>query len=444
MSKGYFKRLINMEGRKNIQEISKVVVQEIYKSIIDKSEHLYNHADIFCKLSGMKEEYFKDHIKGIINEVEEIMQSGKLKEINKIKMLNDWFVEQEKLLDQHWLHPMDQQCQEMYYVLLRHADKSQSFDTRSPEDFRAFLEEIRDNYRVAKSQLEAYSSGEADISVKDSAITTLKKINHLFKSLKGALNKYLSKVKESADKIQKENDQSYNKLLLYIERSRTFTDQELEEYKKKLERIKDRHKAASSQIERYLSGNDNSKDRKLQAFRMLEKNLSDIKEIEKNINSLLDMRSHAHKIDIEIQQIYTRLFEYADQSRSFVSWELQEFKEDLKRIRNDHKHAYSCIKRSLLGKDRSEANQIQALQKLEMCLGEIKEIEKHLDMFLLNKLNDSIMKTHHKILVYIERSEYFANKQRRDFIEDLEDMNRKHEQAKSAVENYFMEMRHLA
>ena len=145
MSKGYFKRLINMEGRKNIQETSKVVAQEIYKSIIDRSEYFYNHVDIFCKISGMNEENYKNHIKEIINEIEDIMYSGKLKEINEIKRLNDWFVEQEKLLDQRWLHPIDQQCQEIYYLLLRHADKSQSFDTRSPEDFKAFLEEVRDN-----------------------------------------------------------------------------------------------------------------------------------------------------------------------------------------------------------------------------------------------------------------------------------------------------------
>src|SRR5947207_14145746 len=183
-------------------------------------------------------------------------------------MLSEWFIEQEKQLDKHLLHSMEQEYQKMSSMLLRHADKSRAFDTRSPEDFRACLEDVRDDHCSAKSQLEAYSSGEVDISVKDRAFTTLKEVNGLLKSLKEALNKHLSKVRESTRKIQKEFGQSYNKLLLYAEQSSSFTDQEPEEFKKKLERIEGWFKAASSQIEKYLSGTDSSEENGRQAFKI--------------------------------------------------------------------------------------------------------------------------------------------------------------------------------
>ena len=430
--------IVNMGERKHIQEISKSIVQEICKSIIDKNDFFYKYADIICKFFDMPVEFFKMNMKEIRNEVEETMKSGKLKEIDKMRMLNDWFIEQEKLLDQQLLHPMDQQCQEMYSLLLRHADKSESFDTRNPQDFRAFLKEVRDNLRIAKSQLEAYSSGEADISVKDSAFTTLKEVNNVLKSLKRALNKYLSKIAESVYKIQEEFDRSYNKLLLHVQQSRSFTNQDPEEFKKQLERIRDRHKAAISQIEKYLSAADNSEWKKDQVLKMLEKSLSDIKEMEKNLVSLFDIKSHVHKIAIEIQQSYAWLFEYIGQSIFFDDKEQKKLKGDLERIINEYKRTYASLEKYLSGKGKNEASKLEALQGLEKCFGEIEELERRIDIFMLNKLNNNIDQVYNNILKYINKSRYFTNQQRQDFIENLEDMNRRREQAKSAIENYLV------
>ena len=430
--------IINMGERQNIQEMSKSILQEICQSIIEKNDFVYKYANIFCRFIDMPVELFKNNIKEIRNEVEETMKAGKLKEIDKMRTLNNWFVEQEKLLDRQVLHPMDQQCQEMYSLLLRHADKSESFDARNPQDFRAFLKEVRDNLRVAKSQLEAYSSGEADISVKDNAFTALKEVNNVLKSLKGALNKYLSKIAESAYKIQEEFDQSYNKLLLHAQQSRSFTGQDPEEFKKQLERIRDRHKAAISQIENYLSAADNSEWKKDQVLKMLEKSLSDIKEIEKNLVSLFDIKSHTHKISIEIQQSYAWLCGYADQSLFFDDKEQKKLKEDLERIIKGYKRAHSCLERYLSGKDKDEANKLGASQELEKCLGEIKELERHIEILLFNKLNNNINQTYSNILKYVNQSQYFTNQQQQDFIENLEDMNRRHEQANAAIENYLI------
>jgi len=427
----YFKLLANTEEKKYIQEIC--------KGILVRNKYFHNHADIFCKFSGMTVEAFKDHMGGIKGEVEEAMKSGKLKELNKIKMLNDWFVAQEELLDQRLLDPIDQQCQEMYALLLQHADKSRSFDTRSPQEFRAFLEKVRSNHHGAKSQLQAYSSGEVDISVKDNALTTLRKAHSLLKSLKGSLNRRLSEVKEPANTIQKEIDQSYNKLLQHAEQSRSFTDQDPEEFKRNLGKIKDRRKAAISQLQKYLSGVDNSDEKKQQAFKVLDKCLNDLKEIEKKLLLLSDLRSHSHKMAVKIQQSYERLLEYADQSLSFANQEQQEFEENLKRIKNDQRRANSYIEKLLARKTRDEANRLRAIQELEKCLDEIKELERGLDTFLLKDLNDKISHTYSKLLEHVEQSQSFTEQQRQYFIEDLKDMNKRYEQARSVIEHYIIE-----
>ena len=111
---------------------------------------------IFFKFSDIAVEDFKIQIQEIQSEIAEIMKYGKFKEFNKIKMLNDWFVEQERLLDQYVLHPINQQCQEMHDLLARHADKSRFFDTRSPEQFRALLKKISDNHRCSISVEDIY------------------------------------------------------------------------------------------------------------------------------------------------------------------------------------------------------------------------------------------------------------------------------------------------
>src|SRR5436190_21229120 len=132
---GNFKLLPEMEGEREY-------IQEIGKNVINRIEYFCKYADIFCKFTNMSKESFKNHMVGVRNEIEENIKYCGLKEINRIKMLSDWFIEQEKLLDKHLLHSMEQEYQEMSSMLLRHADKSRAFDTRSPEDFRAFLEDV--------------------------------------------------------------------------------------------------------------------------------------------------------------------------------------------------------------------------------------------------------------------------------------------------------------
>src|SRR4051812_34402946 len=63
----YFKLLANTEEKKYIQEIC--------KGILARNKYFHNHADIFCKFSGMAVEAFKDHMEGIKGEVEEAMRS---------------------------------------------------------------------------------------------------------------------------------------------------------------------------------------------------------------------------------------------------------------------------------------------------------------------------------------------------------------------------------
>ncbi|HEY4035130.1 MAG TPA: hypothetical protein VGL94_14315 [Ktedonobacteraceae bacterium] len=431
-AKGYFKRLAGMEEERNY-------IQEIGREILYRVDYFSNHADMFYQFTEMSEETFRKYVEDIRIEIKEIMEHGRLQEINKIKMLDDWFVELEKLLDEHLLHPIDQQCQEMYDLLLRHVNKSRSFDKRSPEDFRVFLEEIRDNHRVAQSQLEEYSLGEVNISVKDSALTRLRKTHNLLKSLKGALNKQLSKIRESASKMQKEIDQSYHKLLKHADQSRIFADEEPEEFKRKLEKIKERCRAASSQIGKYLSGTDSNEDKKLQALKMLEKSLRYIREVEQSRISIFDIKSDIGNKTIEFQQIYKWLSEYADQSQSFANQEPQEFRDNLKRIRSDHKHACSCIEKYLSGKDRDEANHLRTLQKLENSFGEIKEIERHLDTFLLNKLNGKISQTYNKLLKYADQSPRFTIQQQQDFIENLKKMDKMRENSKYIINKCFTE-----
>lgn len=429
---GYFKNLVGIGGEEKY-------IREIAENTMYRVIYFSNHADIFYKFTEMSEEEFRSHIADIKSEVEEIVKYCSLKEINKIKMLNDWLVELEKLLDEHLLRPLDQQCQEMYSLLLRHANKSQSFNASSPEEFRAFLQEMRESHRVAKSQITAYRSGGADIRVKDRAITTLIKVKNLLKPLKMALNKHLSNIRESANKMQKEFDHIYQKLMINIEQLSTFIDEEPGNFQKKLEKMKDGCIVANSQIEKYLLGIDNNRENRYKAFKMLKRNLIDIKEIEESMLSIFDTKSHADKTAIEIQKIYRWLFKYAEQSQYFANQEPKEFKENLKRIRNEHQHAYSCIEKNFSGKDRDKENYVQALQKLEKSFAEIKEIEGQLDTFLLKNVNDTISQTYNKLLKHVNQYPHFTSLQRQNFINDLKDIDRRCEQAKSAIETYITE-----
>src|SRR5258708_641847 len=103
MSGSKLKRLIGMEEETHY-------LQEMCKYTLLYTDYFYKHANIFCKLSGISSESFMNRITNIKNEVNEIMKHCRPKDINKIKMLNDWFAEQDTLLDTHLLHPMDQQC----------------------------------------------------------------------------------------------------------------------------------------------------------------------------------------------------------------------------------------------------------------------------------------------------------------------------------------------
>lgn len=417
-------------------EKEKKYIQKMCNNALNKSKYIYSHADIFCKFSDIAVEDFKIQIQEIQNEIEEIMKYGRFKEFNKIKMLNDWFVEQERLLDQYVLYPINQQCQEMHALLARHADKSRFFDTRSPEQFRALLKKISDNHRLAQSQLQAYVSGQAPISAKDSALITLRKMYSLLKVQKGNLKKHLFEIRESTKGLKKGIDQGYSKLLLHAEQSRCFTDQNPEEFKKTLERIKDSSKVAIAQIGRYLSGADNSETKKTQAFNLLEKNLNYIKEIEKNLALLSDVKINADKILKNLKRNYKRLVNYADQSLFFINQEEKEFRENLERIRDNYERAYAYIEKNLSGKSGNEANQLGALQDLEKYLNEIKELESHLDTFLLNELSTKIDQTYHKLLKHFEQSLYFTEQQRQYFIDDLKDISNKYSELKLNAEQY--------
>src|SRR5260370_415008 len=415
---------INMGERQNIQEMSKSILKEICQSIIEKNDFVDKYANIFSRFIDMPVELFKNNIKEIRNEVEETMKAGKLKEIDKMRPLNNWFVEQEKLLNRQVLHQMDQQCQEMYSLLLRHADKSESFDARNPQDFRAFLREVRDNLRVAKSQLEAYSSGEADINVKDSAFTALKEVNNVLKSLKGALNKYLSKIAESAYKIQEEFDQSYNKLLLHAQQSRSFTGQDPEEFKKQLERIRDRHKAAISQIEKYLSAADNSEWKKDQVLKMLEKSLSDIKELERYIDISL-----FNKLNDNINRTYNNIIKYINKSQYLTNKQRQDFIENLEYMNRKHEQAKAAIENYLVGIDVDKEKKYNSFRVIE-------EIGREMDILLANQINSEIVqKSNH-----INKNEKYINleeKKRCGFKERLEGIEDQRKDANSKLEPYF-------
>ena len=428
VNKGYFALLGSEKEKKYIQKMC--------NNALNKSKYIYSHADIFCKFSDIAVEDFKIQIQEIQSEIAEIMKYGKFKEFNKIKMLNDWFVEQERLLDQYVLYPINQQCQEMHDLLARHADKSRFFDTRSPEQFRALLKKISDNHRLAQSQLQAYISGQAPISAKDSALITLRKMHSLLKVQKDNLKKHLFEIRESTEGLQKGIDQGYSKLLLHAEQSHCFADQNPEEFKETLERIKDSSMVAIAQIGRYLSGADNSEAKKTQAFKLLEKNLNHIKEIEKNLALLSNMKTNADKMIKILKRNYERLFNYADQSLFFINQEEKEFRENLERIRDKYERAYACVEKSLSGKSRDEVNQLRALQDLEKCLNEVKELERYLDTFLLNELNEKIGQTYHKLFKHIEQSPYFTEQQRQYFIDDLEDINKKYNESKSIIKQY--------
>jgi hypothetical protein len=428
VNKGSFKLLGSEKEKKYIQEMC--------NDALDRSKYIYSHADIFCKFSDVALEDFKIQIREIQSEIEEVMKHGKFKEFNKIKMLNNWFVEQEKLLDQRVLYPINQQCQEMHDLLVRHADKSRFFDTRSPEQFKAWLEKMRENHRLAQSQLQAYVSGEASISTKDNTLKAIRKIYALLKAQKGSLKKYLWEVRASAKGLQKEIDQRCSKLLLHAEQSLSFTDQNPEEFKKSLKGIKDSSKAAIAQIGKYLSGVNNTEDKKIQAFQFLEKNLNYLKEIEKNLALLSDVRTNADSMLALLQKTYEKLFNYADQSLFFINQEEEEFRENLERIKNGCERAYAYIERSLSGKSRDETNQLLALQDLEKYLNEIKELESHLDTFLLDELSTKIDQTYHKLLKHVEQSQYFTEQQRQYFIDDLKDMNNKYNESKLTIKQY--------
>lgn len=431
-NRGYFERLVGMgEERKYIREIG--------ENILYRVQYFSNHADIFYKFTEMSEEAFKSYIVDIKSKIEGIMEYGGIKEINKMKMLNDWLVQLEKLLDDHLLHPLDLQCQEMFSLLLRHANKAQTFNASNPEDFKAFLQEMKNNYRLAKSQIAVYASGETDIRIKNNALTALLEVSSALKSLKGALNKQLSKVRVSANQFQEEFDQSYHQLLLHMEHSTIFANEDPEIFKEKLDKMKDRCIVASSQIQKYLSGADSSEEKKRQALKILEKSLADIKAIEQKLLSVFDVRSRVDTTTLEIQHSYKWLFEHAEQSPSFANEDPKAFKENLKCIRSEHKHACVCIEKYLSGKNRDEANYLQALQELEGSFGEIKELEGYLDTFLLNKLNDTMIQTYNKLLKYVDQSSRFRSLQRQDFVEDLKDLDKRREQAKSAIETYLTE-----
>jgi hypothetical protein len=418
-------------------EKEKECIQKMCNNALNKSKYIYSHADIFCKFSDIAVEDFKIQIQEIQSELEETMKYGKFTEFNKIKMLNDWFVEQERLLDRYVLYPINQQCQEMHDFLVRHADKSRFFDTtRSPEQFKAWLEKIRENHRLAQSQLQAYVSGQAPISTKDSALITLRKMYTLLKVQKGNLKKYLFEIRESTKRLQKEIDQGYNKLLLHAEQALSFTDQDPEEFKKSLEGIKENSKVAIAQIGRYISGADSSEAKKTQAFKLLEKNLNHIKEIEKKLTLLADMKINADKILDLLQKVYKRLFNYADLSLFFVKQEEKEFRENLERIKNNYERAYAYIEKSLSGKSRDEANQLRALQDLEKYFNEIKELESHLDTFLLNELSTKIDQTYHKLLKHFEQSLYFTEQQKQYFVDDLKDINKEYNELKLNIQQY--------
>ena len=256
----------------------------------------------------------------------------------------------------------------------------------------------------------------------------------LLKAQKGNLKKHLFEIRESTKGLQKGIDQGYSKLLLHAEQSRCFTDQNPEEFKKTLERIKDNSKVAIAQIGRYLSGADNSETKKNQAFNLLEKNLNYIKEIEKNLALLSDVKINADKILKILKRNYKRLFNYADQSLFFINQEEKEFRENLERIRNNYERAYAYIEKSLSGKSGNEANQLGALQDLEKYLNEVKELESHLDTFLLNELSTKIDQTYHKLLKHFEQYLYFTKQQRQYFIDDLKGISNKYSEFKLNVE----------
>ncbi len=415
-------------------------IKEIGQSALYRALYFANHADVFYKFTEMSREEFDSHIANIRSEIEEIIKYGRIKEVNKISMLNGWLLELEKLLDEHLLYPLDQQCQEMYLLLIRHSNKFKYFDTKKPEDLKVFLQEIRDSHHVAKSQLEAYSSGEADIRVKDNALTTLRKVNSLLKSLKQELNKQLSKVRESANKLQKEFDQSYHQLLQHVEQSSILAGEEPEAFKKKWGKIRERCQVARAQIEKYLSGTDSSEERKSQAFEMLERSLTDIKELEKNLVLAFDIRSHVNKVTVEIQKSYTYLFEHRGQSRYFAKQDVQEFKENLKRIKENQKCACSYIEQYLSGESNDEEKYFESIKEINRYLDDIKEIECKLDKFLLDRLNKAISQTYNKILRHIDQSPRLTNLQRQNFIDDLKELDRRREQATSAIETYLTEI----
>jgi hypothetical protein len=421
--------------RKNdIEHIRKIGEHVLYRAI-----YFSNHADIFYKFTKMSEEEFKIRITGIKNEIEEFIKFGNLKDVSKIQIFDDWLVALEKLLDQRLLYPLDQQCQEMYSLILRHLGKFQSFDARSPEDLKVFLQEIRASHRVAKSQLEAYCSGEADIRVKDEALTTLRKVNNILKSLKEALSKQLSEVRESANKLQREFDQTYHDILPHAEEASIFAGEDPEEINEKLDKIKERCLVAKSQIEKYLSGADNSEDRKCKSFELLEKSLADIKDIEKNLILVFDTRSRVNDMNIELQKSYEWLFQYAEQSQYFANQEPRKFKEDLKRIKNSYTHASSYIEKYLSGKYKDEKTYKHALKETEKYFGEFKKIKANLGNFLLKKLNERISQKYYKLIKHVEQSPRFTSEQQQNFINDLKNMDRRRQQAASVVDAYLTE-----
>jgi hypothetical protein len=223
-----------------------------------------------------------------------------------------------------------------------------------------------------------------------------------------------------------------------VEQSSIFTGEEPKEFEKKLGKIKDRCLVASSQVEKYLSGTDSSEERKCQAFEMLENSLADIKEIEKNLHLASNVRLHVNEIDKEIQKSYKWILQYTEKSQYFANQDLPQFKENLKRIKNNFKCYCSYVEQYLLGKYNKE-KYIQALKQIDKSFNEIKEIERNLDVFLLKELNNIISQTYHKLLKHIDQSPRLTSLQRQNFIDDLKDIDRRREQATFAIETYLTE-----